>query len=159
MKIVLLGNAGAGKSTMAKRLIGNKQVALLSLDDIAWNEGMVRKPFSESISLLRQFISQNEQWIIEGCYSNLIAAALPYCDELRFLNPGIEVCVSHCLQRPWEPEKFATSQAQQSMLSNLVEWVKQYESRNDEYGLQSHRELFNTFTGIKQEYSKVEEYQ
>ena len=158
MKIVLLGNAGAGKSTMAKRLVGNKKVALLSLDDIAWNEGIVRKTFSESISLLRKFISQNEQWIIEGAYGDLIAAALPYCDELRFLNPGIEVCVSHCLQRPWEPEKFATPEAQQSMLSNLVEWVKQYESRNDEYGLQRHRELFNVFTGKKHEYCNVEKY-
>ncbi|MGK7894186.1 MAG: hypothetical protein AB4372_11305 [Xenococcus sp. (in: cyanobacteria)] len=91
MKIVLLGNAGAGKSTMAKGLVGKQQVAILSLDEIAWNEGMVRKPLSESIVLLNAFIDKNEQWIIEGCYSELVAAALPYCDELRFLNPGIQL--------------------------------------------------------------------
>lgn len=158
MKIVLLGNTGAGKSTMAKRLIGSKKIARLSLDEIAWNEGAERRPLPESIALLNGFLNQNDQWIIEGCYGDLIEAVLPHCDELRFLNPGIEVCVVHCCQRPWEPEKFESLQAQQSMLSSLINWVKEYESRSDEYGLQRHRELFNAFTGRKHEYRSVEEY-
>src|SRR6266568_3160488 len=103
MKLVLLGNAGAGKSTMALRLIGNAEIPRLSLDEIAWAQGARRKPLEESLRLLHQFLDANDQWIIEGCYSDLIEAALSRCTELRFLNPGTEACVAHCRSRPWEP--------------------------------------------------------
>ncbi len=43
MRIILLGNAGAGKSTMARRLMGNSNIPRLSLDEIAWQEGIERK--------------------------------------------------------------------------------------------------------------------
>ncbi|MEM1311164.1 MAG: shikimate kinase, partial [Cyanobacteria bacterium P01_H01_bin.153] len=71
MKTVLLGNAGAGKSTLAKKLIGDRAIALLSLDDITWNPHVQRKPLTESIDLLKAFIEQHDEWIIEGCYGDL----------------------------------------------------------------------------------------
>ncbi len=116
MRIVLLGNAGAGKSTMAKRLIRNANIPRLSLDEIAWNEGTQRKPLAESIRELEKFLSKNGQWIVEGCYGDLVEVALPRCAELGFLNPGIEVCVEHCRKRPWEPEKFASMEEQQALM-------------------------------------------
>src|SRR6516225_2107471 len=156
MRLILLGNAGAGKSTMARRLLGGKPIARLSLDQIAWDEGPKRKPLDVSLCLLKDFIQSNEQWVIEGCYSDLIEAALPYCTELRFLNPGIEVCVAHCLRRPWEPEKFSSPEDQGAMLTHLVQWVREYETRDDAYGLKRHRELFEGFQGRKREYTSVE---
>ena len=158
MKIVLLGNAGAGKTTMAKQLMGEQAIAHLSLDQIAWNQSVTRKPLAESITLLENFIEIHDQWIIEGCYGDLVEAALPHCDELRFLNPGVNVCIAHCRQRPWEPDKFSSPEAQQSMLTTLIDWVKDYESRTDEFGLKRHREIFETFTGNKREYQSVSDY-
>jgi adenylate kinase family enzyme len=158
MKIILLGNAGAGKSTMARYLIGDRDIANLSLDEIAWNEGIERKPLEESLRLLDEFIQTHEQWIIEGCYGNLVEAALPYCSELRFLNPGVEACVNHCQRRPWEPTKFASAQEQQAMLDRSIEWVREYEVREDEYGLKRHRQIFDRFTGSKREYVSVDSY-
>ena len=77
MKLILLGNAGAGKSTMARRIIGDEPIARLSLDEIAWDDGPKRKPLEVSLRMLNAFIQSNERWIIEGCYSDLIQAALP----------------------------------------------------------------------------------
>lgn len=159
MKILLLGTAGAGKSTMARRLIGDKAIPRLSLDEIAWQEGTERRPLAESIAELRAFIARHQHWVIEGCYGELVEAALPHCTELRFLNPGIEVCIQHCRRRPWEPEKFATPEAQQAMLDELIKWVKTYETRDDEYGLQRHRRIFESFTGPKREYTAVDAYE
>jgi ribosomal-protein-alanine N-acetyltransferase len=165
MKAILFGNGGAGKSTLAKRLIARERarnpeyrVALLPLDEIAWNPGMVRKPADESLALLRSFIARHEAWIIEGVYGDLIEAALPHCGELHFLNPGVEACVAHCYARPWEPDKFATKEMQDAMLEKLVDWVKQYPDRDDEFGLKRHRALFDTFSRKKREYTATTQY-
>ena len=158
MRLVLLGNAGAGKSTMASRIIGGGNIPRLSLDTIAWDEGPKRKQLDSSLRKLHDFIQASDQWIIEGCYSDLIEAALPHCTELRFLNPGVEVCVAQCHRRPWEPEKFSSPEDQNAMLHRLIEWVKDYESRDDEFGLRRHRQLFNSFRGRKREYTSVKAY-
>ena len=143
---------------MARRIIGDRSIPRLSLDQIAWDEGPKRKPLEVSLRLLNDFISNNEEWIIEGCYSELVEAALPYCTELRFLNPGIEVCVAHCHRRPWEPDKFSSPEDQTAMLGALVHWVREYETRDDDYGLKRHREVFDRFPGPKREYTSVGSY-
>ena len=162
MRLILLGNAGAGKSTMARRLMGSANIPRLSLDEIAWNEGFPfprRKPLEQSLTLLRQFIRSNDQWIIEGCYADLVEAALPHCTELRFLNPGVETCVAHCNRRPWEPSKFSSAEEQNAMLTQLIQWVKDYETREDEYGLKQHRRIFSGFSGPKREYTSTPSYE
>jgi len=68
MKLVVLGNAGAGKSTMARRLIGDRQIPRLSLDEVAWDPGAQRKPLHESLERLNAFLNTNDEWVIEGCY-------------------------------------------------------------------------------------------
>ncbi|HVD94674.1 MAG TPA: shikimate kinase [Candidatus Limnocylindria bacterium] len=158
MRLVLLGNSGAGKSMMARRIIGNENIPRLSLDEIAWDEGAKRKPLDASLRQLHAFIQTHDRWIIEGCYSDLVEAALPYCSELRFLNPGIEACVAHCNRRPWEPEKFPSAAEQEAMLHRLIQWVKDYESRDDEYSLKRHRRVFDNYTGPKREYTSVASY-
>ncbi len=153
MRAVIIGNSGSGKSTLARRLSGTQSLPCLCLDSITWDAGPQRKPLSESLRKLHDFIASHEHWIIEGCYADLAEAALPSCTELHFLNPGTETCIAHCLQRPWEPDKFPTPSAQQAMQEHLVQWVRQYDSRNDEYGLKAHRRLFDQFKGKKQEYT------
>lgn len=59
MRIILLGNAGAGKSTTARRLIGNQDIPRLSLDEIAWTEGTQRRPLEESLEKLARFLDEH----------------------------------------------------------------------------------------------------
>jgi len=44
------------------------------------------------------------------------------------------------------------------MLEQLVLWVKQYEIRDDEYGLNRDRKIFKQFTGSKREFTSVISY-
>ena len=44
------------------------------------------------------------------------------------------------------------------MLTHLVQWVREYETREDEYGFKRHRELFDRFQGRKREYTSVDSY-
>jgi len=92
MNIILLGNAGAGKSTLARRMIAGRPAARLSLDAVAFAAGAERRPLEDSIDAVRRWISDLASWIIEGCYADIIEPILPCCDELIFLNPGVDVC-------------------------------------------------------------------
>lgn len=160
MKVILLGNAGSGKSTLARKLIKQEPAARLSLDEVAFVSGSTeRRPLRASIADVQAFIGENRNWIIEGCYSDIIEPVLSQCEVLYFLNPGVETCVSHCRSRPWEPEKFESREAQDENLQNLIEWVRSYETRSDEYGLNRHRTLFKSFSGKKREFNDPKEYE
>lgn len=158
MKCILLGNAGSGKSTLSRKLIAQRPAARLSLDEVAFSGGIERRPLEDSVADVQRFITQHESWIIEGCYADIIEAVLDQCDELLFLNPGVEACVRHCRARPWEPEKFSSKEEQDQNLDNLIEWVRSYDSRTDEYGLQRHRALFDAFRGNKRELTDPHQY-
>ncbi len=154
IRIVIIGNSGSGKSTYAREWVRKKSVAYLDLDTLAWQKDspMSRRPVDESLQDLASFMDGNNAWVIEGCYSSLLEAAISRCSQLVFLNPGTQQCVENCRARPWEPHKYASAEAQDENLQMLIDWVKSYESRADEFSLQAHRRLFGGFDGDKIEY-------
>lgn len=153
-RILIFGNSGSGKSTLARHLAHSMAVPHLDLDTISWASPGVRKPVADSTREVESFMQQNADWVIEGCYGSLLEAVAPHCTELYFLNPGIETCLRHNRQRPWEPHKYESKQAQDKNLAMLQAWVGDYEQRDDEYSLQCHRRIFDGYEGKKQEYSK-----
>lgn len=151
-RIIIYGNAGSGKTTLARKMAESDRLPILALDRIAWGKEQVRRPLRETLDDLQRFMASSESWIIEGCYGDLIEAAVPSCTELHLLNPGVETCVARCRARPWDPDKFADAVAQAAMLETLLAWVRQYPTRDDEFGLARHRAIFDRFTGRKFEH-------
>ena len=76
MKVILLGNAGAGKSTLSRLMIAKQPAVQLALDDVAFGGGTERRPLQGSIEVMRHWISGRSNWIIEGCYSDIIEPVL-----------------------------------------------------------------------------------
>lgn len=158
-RIVIFGNSGSGKSTLAREKARQLSCLHLDLDTMAWEpeSGVpVRKPLSDSRKLLEPFLSDNESWVIEGCYADLLELVIPRCTEIIFLNPAVEVCRANCRNRPWEPHKYATAADQDANLEMLLAWVGQYPERTDEFSLQAHRRIFDGFEGRKREYTSNE---
>ena len=155
VKVVLMGNAGAGKTTLSRALMAGAHVPGLSLDEVAFSDGAARRPLGDSIRDVLEFMGSHENWIVEGCYADIIESVLEHCETLVFLNPGVATCIEHCRSRPWEPGKFASASEQERHLENLIAWVGEYETRSDEYGLQQHRRLFDLFSGRKFEFTSV----
>ena len=154
-KIVVFGNSGSGKSTYALDQVENLGCVHLDLDTIAWQADAVvptRRPLSESQEEIHCFVETHEQWVVEGCYADLLEFVLFYANELVFLNPGAETCVQNARNRPWEPHKYSSPEAQAATLEKLVDWIRQYDQREDEYSLMAHRRLFENFSGKKREF-------
>ncbi|NMP30127.1 shikimate kinase [Thalassotalea sp. M1531] len=150
-RVVIFGNSGSGKSTRAKALASDNNLAHFDLDTIAWlpTSPPQRRAIAESISLLDQFLSQNNNWVIEGCYSDLLTAVLPFTEEIIFLNLPIESCVSNAKQRPWEPHKYESKAAQDANLNMLIKWISQYATRSDTFSKAAHEKLYSEFEGKK----------
>lgn len=120
LKIINIGNAGSGKSTLSGRLIARNPAPRLSLNEVAFHGGTERRRLQDSIGDVKRFVAENESRIIEGCYSDIMEPILTVCEELIFLNPGVDVCVAHCRVRPCEPEKFGYKEEQDENLGNLI---------------------------------------
>lgn len=158
-RFVIFGNSGSGKSTLARALAARHGVPHLDLDVIAWEADRpgVRAAPERSERELLKFIGGAAGWVVEGCYAGLLAVAAARSTELIFLNPGVGACVENCRARPWEPHKYASQEAQDANLRMLIEWVGQYETREDEFSLREHRRLFEEHRGRKVEYTSNEQ--
>lgn len=154
-RVVIFGNSGSGKSTLANYLAAKYELPHLDLDTLAWQDTdpPTRKPLSDSAGKIDRFLDGKQEWVIEGCYADLLVLVLEKANEALFLNPGIETCISNCRKRPWEPHKYKSIEEQNGKLAMLLDWVKQYPIRNDEFSLVSHQKLFNEFAGKRTEYN------
>ncbi|HEX8793119.1 MAG TPA: hypothetical protein VF765_19380 [Polyangiaceae bacterium] len=155
---LILGNSGSGKSTLALRLAATHALPHLDLDTLAWlpTTPPARRPLDESTREIASFLASEDRWAIEGCYADLLAVPMPRCTRLLFLNPGVEACIANARARPWEPQKYESKEAQDANLQMLIGWIRDYDTRDDVFGLKAHRALFDRFTGDKQELTSRE---
>ncbi len=136
---------------MAMRLAREKGLAHLDLDTIAWTSSSPpqRRSLDESRECIQAFICANTNWVIEGCYSDLLEMALSDASEIIFLNLPVEACIKNAEARPWEPHKYASKNAQDANLPMLIDWIKQYDNRKDTFSREAHEKLFQRFSGRK----------
>jgi adenylate kinase family enzyme len=157
MRIAILGNSGSGKSTLANWLAREANLAVLDLDTVAWepDQPAVARSSALAEAEVARFCATHTRWVLEGCYGNLIEAAFPFQPLLIFLNPGPASCRAHCLNRPWEPHKYASRSEQDANLEFLLSWVAEYYTREGPLSLAAHRAVFEGYPGQKVELRRV----
>lgn len=151
-KLIIFGNSGSGKSTLAIKIASEKNLAHLDLDTIAWLDTSVpsRAPIEYSKSKLDVFMTHHDDWVIEGCYADLLALVSQHATQMIFLNLSVDDCIENAKNRPWEPHKYPTKQAQDDNLEMLINWISEYTHRDDELSFKAHRALYEGFQGKKQ---------
>jgi adenylate kinase family enzyme len=154
MRIAIVGNSGSGKSSLASALAEFHHLPQLDLDTVAWVPHTVGVPrdAAEAVSEVTAFCLENESFVVEGCYENLIAATLPHNPRLLFLDVDADICEAHCRARPFEPHKYDTVTAQNDKLEFLLQWVRGYYTRQGPMSRTEHVRLFDSYTGRKSRY-------
>ncbi len=157
-KILIFGNSGSGKSTLARELCDIEGLVHLDLDTLAWEPTSPpeRKPLIESEKEITIFINSNASWVIEGCYSDLLEMVIPHTSEIMFLNLPIKDCIANAKNRPWEPHKYKSKEAQDSNLEMLIGWIAQYSEREDTFSEAAHNKLYENYSSKKSVFTSNE---
>ncbi len=96
-------------------------------------------------------MAENNAWVIEGCYADLLQLASKQADHAIFMNLPVLLCQQNAKSRPWEPHKYNSKAAQDANLPMLLDWIAAYVERTDEFSYQAHALLYNQFHGSKQQ--------
>lgn len=163
-KILIFGNAAAGKSTLAKKIAVKQGIAHLDLDTLAWlaTAPPQRKCLLDSAIEIETFTQRHANWVIEGCYSDLLELLTnnsvadhdnvkikAFANEIIFLDIAINTCITHAENRPWEAHKYPSKQAQDDNLAMLIDWIKAYDTRTDTFSRLAHQQIYTRFVGKK----------
>jgi adenylate kinase family enzyme len=150
-KLLIFGNSGSGKSTLAKRISKNEYLAHLDLDILAWQDTYppTRQPIKDSQQKIQAFTSENDTWVIEGCYADLLELAASEANEIIFLDLPVSACIENARNRPWERHKYASKEEQDENFDMLIDWIAEYDERKDMLSRHSHQALYDAFVGKK----------
>ncbi|WP_439135456.1 shikimate kinase [Pseudomaricurvus sp.] len=151
-KIIIFGNSGSGKSTLALKLKG-EGLAHLDLDTLAWlpSNPPERRPIDLAFEQIKAFINDNNEWVVEGCYADLLELVKPFANEAIFMNLPVQLCQQNARNRPWEPHKYPSKKEQDGKLPMLLDWIAGYMERDDALSYRAHSVLFQGFQGKKTE--------
>lgn len=85
-KILLIGNSGTGKSTLAHRLATQLNYPLLGLDTVWHATDYSEAAKVQFAQLQRDFMANNPAWIIDGNYHGTMPARLAQADLVILLK-------------------------------------------------------------------------
>ena len=98
-KIVLMGNAGSGKSTLSMKIHEITSIPVFHLDKILWKADWERTPEDEFTTKHNQIL-EKPSWIIDGvAYKSTYEKRFEASDTIIFLDTSLEICKERALQR------------------------------------------------------------
>lgn len=98
-RLTVIGNGGAGKTTLSQHLAAEFDLPLHHMDRIIWQPNWGRTPDDEVRATLEEILPQ-PKWLIDGLgpiWS--IEMRLPYADRIIFLDYPLEQCKRWAMQR------------------------------------------------------------
>lgn len=103
-KVLVIGCAGSGKSTFARKLSAKTGLPLVYLDMI-WHRpdgsNIGREAF---LDCLKPIVAR-DAWILDGNYAASLPYRLSYCDTVFYFDFPTEVCLAGAMARIGKPRE------------------------------------------------------
>ena len=99
MKIQIIGYSGSGKSTLAKRLGEHYKIPVLHLDNTLWYGNWQKRSHEDQTKIVKDFLDQNESWVIDGNYKRIETRRFEECDKIIFLDYNRFKCYKQARNR------------------------------------------------------------
>jgi adenylate kinase family enzyme len=143
-RVVIVGNCGSGKSTVAGHLAELAHVPAIDLDLLHWegNGHGIKRPETVARQLVHDAAAQ-PGWVIEGVFGWLVEVAIPRATALIWLDIPWSACREGLLARG---RRRGGTEAD---FSALMRWAEAYWERQTPSSFDGHSRLFEGFPSTK----------
>jgi len=97
-RILVIGNPGAGKSTLSIQLGRILSLDVIHLDKCFWQRGWIKTDEDIWQETVRELVSR-DMWVIDGSYHRTLDIRLPRADTIIFLDFKTTVCLFSIFKR------------------------------------------------------------
>ena len=97
-RIMIVGNGGAGKSTLAQKIGQVLTLPVHHLDSLFWQPGWVETEREVFIQKQQQILS-NDRWVVDGNYSGTMDVRIASADTVILLDYSRWVCLWGVISR------------------------------------------------------------
>ena len=147
----IIGNGGSGKSYCSRKLAEKLGFPVLHLDHVFFEEKHYKafKSDEDRKRIIKEWISENQNGIIEGVYEDIVYWFEDYIDILVYLDISWEEAEKGLRNRKYDP-KMTDIKHHKASLENFISYCKNYYDR-DLSGVSktAHDLLFDDFKGNK----------
>lgn len=119
MKISVIGFAGSGKSTLTKVLAKHYNIPYLYLDSVQFKENWIERDPLEFETILSQFLTKNDDWVIDGNYVRKCPERFNESDLIIYLNYNRFFCLKEVLKR----NRKNKNKVRESMATGCIEKI------------------------------------
>ncbi|KAJ6482604.1 hypothetical protein C8R45DRAFT_871418, partial [Mycena sanguinolenta] len=100
-RVHVVGNSGAGKSTVGKQLADLLGLPFISLDTFFWNPGWEQSTNEEMRARVEQRLSECPNgWVVDGNYTRRIGTIVEdTCTDVIWLDPPLELYLPRIIWR------------------------------------------------------------
>lgn len=157
-RILIIGNAGSGKTWLGRALSQRTKFLLFHMDDIRWDKsGYNIRRSAVNIEKDLEVIKHQDTWILEGVFGKMAHRCLSYTELLLWLDLPWEGCRQNLLSRGPQYGGYLNLQEREEALRTLIEWASTHDTRNDANSFRFFSELYSQFKKDKLRFQSREE--
>jgi adenylate kinase family enzyme len=98
-RILIVGNSGGGKSTLARRLGKRLSLPVIHLDVLFWKPGWVESEDAEFRPRVVEALSAAPAWICDGNFTGTFELRMSYADTIIWIDQPRLLCLIRAMRR------------------------------------------------------------